>query len=56
MDPVHTTKLSTFIGQKLGEAQAHAGGPEAFSSAWLARVDPIVVDELIRRLDGRLAG
>jgi hypothetical protein len=53
---VHTFKLSTFISQKLGEAQAHAGGPEAFSSTWLARVDPLIVEELVQRLDGRLAG
>ncbi|ORY75687.1 armadillo-type protein [Leucosporidium creatinivorum] len=55
-DPVHTMKLQTLIGQKLAEAQALNGGVEAFQATWLARVDPLVLEELVQRLDGRLAG
>lgn len=49
-------RLQTLIGQKLAEAQALNGGVEAFQATWLARVDPLVLEELVQRLDGRLAG
>ncbi|GAA5972295.1 hypothetical protein JCM11641_002396 [Rhodosporidiobolus odoratus] len=55
-DPIRTHKLNTFIGQKLSEAQALNGGPEAFQQQWLNRVDPLLVDELVKRLEGQLAG
>jgi hypothetical protein len=55
-DPVHAVKLSSFIGEKLAEAQALNGGATAFQAAYLSRVDPLVLEELVQRLDGRLAG
>ncbi|GAA5889895.1 hypothetical protein JCM5296_003642 [Sporobolomyces johnsonii] len=55
-DPIRTQKLARFIGQKLAEAQALNGGPDAFQQRWLAQVDPLLVEELVKRLDGRLAG
>ncbi|KAM0793458.1 hypothetical protein ACM66B_000901 [Microbotryomycetes sp. NB124-2] len=54
-DPVHASKLGTVIAQQLEVAQSVVGA-EAFEREWLARVDPLVVDELMRRLQGRLAG
>ncbi|CEQ38881.1 SPOSA6832_00361, partial [Sporobolomyces salmonicolor] len=55
-DPIRTHKLASFIGQKLAEAQTLNGGPDAFQQRWLAQVDPLLVEELVKRLDGRLAG
>lgn len=56
MDPMVTRKLSTFIGDKLSQAQEVNGGTDAFGQRWLSQVDPIIVDELVKRLDGRLKG
>ncbi|GAA5872418.1 hypothetical protein JCM16303_004510 [Sporobolomyces ruberrimus] len=56
IDPVTAHKLSTFIGQKLSQAQALNGGSEAFHQQWLGQVDPIVVEELVKRLEGKLKG
>ncbi|GAA6061030.1 hypothetical protein JCM10212_004604 [Sporobolomyces blumeae] len=56
IDPITTHKLSTFIGQRLSQAQALNGGPDAFQETWLSKVDPIVVEELVKRLNGTLAG
>ena len=51
-----TSKLSTFIGERLTRAQEPNGGSEEFSRVWLSQVDPIVVEELVKRLEGRLKG
>lgn len=51
-----THKLSTFIGEKLSKAQEINGGTDAFGQQWLSQVDPIVVEELVKRLEGRLKG
>ncbi|GAA5932542.1 hypothetical protein JCM3775_005950 [Rhodotorula graminis] len=55
-DPIRTHPLKATIGAKLSEAQALNGGAEAFSATWLARVDPLLVEELVQRLEGRLSG
>ncbi|GAA5896429.1 karyopherin KAP120 [Sporobolomyces salmoneus] len=55
-DPMVTHKLSTFIGEKLSKAQEINGGTDAFGQQWLSQVDPIVVEELVKRLEGRLKG
>ncbi|KAI5481425.1 hypothetical protein MNV49_004181 [Pseudohyphozyma bogoriensis] len=56
LDPVHSQKMSTVLRQKLAEAEALNGGPAEFSAKWLSRVDPEVVAELLKRLDGSLVG
>ncbi|GAA5940300.1 karyopherin KAP120 [Sporobolomyces koalae] len=53
VDPMITLKLSSFIGQKLSEAQALNGGAEVFQQQWLGQVDPILVEELVKRLEGK---
>lgn len=55
-DPIRTHPLKATIGTKLSEAQALNGGVEAFSATWLSRVDPLLVEELVQRLEGRLSG
>ncbi|GAA5826975.1 hypothetical protein JCM11251_002187 [Rhodosporidiobolus azoricus] len=55
-DPIRTHKLNVFIGQKLSEAQVLNGGPDAFQQQWLVKVDPLLVEELVKRLDGQLKG
>jgi hypothetical protein len=56
LDPIRTAKLSSSIGQKLSEAQALNGGPDAFQQQWLGKVDPLLVEELVKRLEGTLKG
>lgn len=51
-----TSKLSSFIGERLTRAQEVNGGQEEFARCWLSRVDPIVVEELVKRLQGKLKG
>lgn len=51
-----TNKLSQFIGDKLAQAQELNGGVEQFAREWLSRVDPIVTEELVKRLQGTLKG
>ncbi|GAA6025975.1 hypothetical protein JCM11491_006406 [Sporobolomyces phaffii] len=55
-DPVTTHKLSTFISTKLALAQQLYGGQQAFNEQWLNQIDPIIVEELVQRLDGKLKG
>ncbi|GAA6036573.1 hypothetical protein JCM8097_001232 [Rhodosporidiobolus ruineniae] len=55
-DPLRTLRLTSLIGTKLSEAQALNGGPEAFQQQWLSRVDPLLVEELVKRLEGTLKG
>ncbi|GAA5857039.1 hypothetical protein JCM8547_007927 [Rhodosporidiobolus lusitaniae] len=55
-DPIRTHKLNSFIGSKLTEAQALNGGPDAFQQQWLGKVDPLLVEELVKRLEGSLKG
>ncbi|GJN91530.1 hypothetical protein Rhopal_004553-T1 [Rhodotorula paludigena] len=55
-DPIGSHPLKIAIGQKLAEAQALNGGAEAFQAQWLGKVDPLLVEELVKRLDGRLVG
>ncbi|BGP12651.1 hypothetical protein JCM10213v2_000568 [Rhodosporidiobolus nylandii] len=55
-DPIRTHKLNAFIGQKLAEAQALNGGADAFQQQWLSAVDPLLVEELGKRLEGQLKG
>ncbi|TNY19776.1 armadillo-type protein [Rhodotorula diobovata] len=55
-DPIRTHPLKTTIGAKLSEAQALNGGAEAFQANWLGRVDPLLVEELVQRLEGKLSG
>lgn len=55
-DPIGSHPLKIAIGQKLAEAQALNGGAESFQAHWLGKVDPLLVEELVKRLDGRLVG
>ncbi|GAA5866359.1 hypothetical protein JCM3774_006631 [Rhodotorula dairenensis] len=55
-DPVSAQPLKAIIGQKLAEAQQLNGGAEAFQQQWLSRVEPLLVEDLVQRLEGRLAG
>ncbi|GAA5991993.1 hypothetical protein JCM10908_000686 [Rhodotorula pacifica] len=55
-DPVSAQPLKVIIGRKLAEAQQLNGGAEAFQQQWLSRVDPLLVEDLVQRLEGRLAG
>lgn len=57
-DPIRASNLKAVIRQKLGEAQALNGGEAAFRQQWLdpAKVDPLLVEDLVNRLEGRLAG
>lgn len=56
-DPIHNTQLRHFVQAKLGDANArYPGGPQAFEQALASSVDPFMVDELRRRLNGTLAG
>ncbi|TKA55315.1 hypothetical protein B0A53_02239 [Rhodotorula sp. CCFEE 5036] len=55
-DPVSAQPLKATIGQKLAEAQQLNGGAHAFQQQWLSRVDPLLVEDLVQRLEGRLAG
>ncbi|GAA6004411.1 hypothetical protein JCM10207_000715 [Rhodosporidiobolus poonsookiae] len=55
-DPIRTHKLNALIGQKLVEAQALNGGAEAFQQQWLGTIDPLLVEELVKRLEGQLKG
>ncbi|GAA6047821.1 hypothetical protein JCM3770_004659 [Rhodotorula araucariae] len=55
-DPIRTNPLKATIGGKLSEAQQLHGGAEAFQAGWLATVDPLLVEELVQRLEGKLAG
>ena len=38
------------------QAQSLNGGASHFQQSYLASIDPLVVDELLRRLDGTLKG
>lgn len=53
---MHSTKLNILIQEKLAEAQSINGGQAAFQAAYLSRVDPLILEELSRRLEGSLAG
>jgi hypothetical protein len=56
-DPVHNLKLSSVIGGKIVEAQALNGGPDLFAARWLTNVvDPLVLEELQKRVSGTLKG
>ncbi|KAK4057588.1 hypothetical protein OIO90_001233 [Microbotryomycetes sp. JL221] len=55
-DPIHILKLSNVINQELVKAQSQTGGIEIFNQAYLSKIDSMVVDELMRRLNGTLAG
>ncbi|PRQ76874.1 Armadillo-type fold [Rhodotorula toruloides] len=57
-DPIRASNLKMVIRQKLGEAQALNGGDEAFRQQWLdpSKVDSLLVEDLVNRLEGRLAG
>ncbi|KAJ8297055.1 Importin-11 [Rhodotorula toruloides] len=57
-DPIRASNLKMVIRQKLGEAQALSGGEEAFRQQWLdsSKVDPLLIEDLVNRLEGRLAG
>ncbi|BGP21505.1 hypothetical protein JCM10295v2_000380 [Rhodotorula toruloides] len=57
-DPIRASNLKMVIRQRLGEAQALNGGEEAFRQQWLdpSKVDPLLVEDLVNRLEGRLAG
>ncbi|GAA5950880.1 hypothetical protein JCM3765_004618 [Sporobolomyces pararoseus] len=56
IDPVITNKLSNFIGQRLQQTQELNGGVEIFTQQWLNSIDPIVLEELVKRLKGELKG
>lgn len=55
-DPVHSTKMIPFLTAKLEEAQVMHGGPEALHARFLTTVDPIVLEELMKRLGQQLVG
>ncbi|BGP28678.1 hypothetical protein JCM10296v2_000414 [Rhodotorula toruloides] len=57
-DPIRASNLKMVIRQKLGEAQSLNGGEEAFRQQWLdpSKVDPLFVEDLVNRLEGKLAG
>jgi hypothetical protein len=56
LDPIRTSKLSQSISSSLTAAQTVNGGPEAFMQQWLGKVDPLLVEELGKRLGGELKG
>ncbi|KAL8284260.1 hypothetical protein RQP46_005009 [Phenoliferia psychrophenolica] len=55
-DPVHSIKMIPFLREKIGQVQALHGGPDAFQAAHLSRVDPAVLEELYKRLQGQIQG
>jgi len=57
-DPVFRVTTASVLRQKLGEAEAMNGGSQHFQATYLSssQVDPEVLDECIKRLDGRLVG
>ena len=55
-DPVRSIKMIPFLRGKLADVQALQGGPEAFQAAHLDRVDPAVLEELYKRLQGQIQG
>jgi hypothetical protein len=45
-----------FLQQKFAEVATMCGGPDAFQAVHLARVDPAVLEELSKRLLGKIKG
>jgi hypothetical protein len=55
-DPVHSQKLADVISANLAATQGMNGGAEAFHAQWLSSVEPLVLEELMKRLSGQLKG
>ncbi|KAF9971529.1 hypothetical protein BGZ73_005515 [Actinomortierella ambigua] len=45
-DPVHTTNLATFIKAAIQHCGTINGGAEVFQQQWLAKVDPLMLENL----------
>jgi len=55
-DLVRTVRLATVIGAKVGEVQAGHGGFEALRAKYFPSLDSLILEELMQRLGGQLAG
>lgn len=55
-DPVHSVKLVDAIATSLNTAKDLNGGQEAFFSTYLGSMDPLLLEELQKRLRGELKG
>lgn len=55
-DPVHCVKLVEAVATSLNVCQSLNGGQERFFRERLGGVDPLLLEELQRRLQGQLKG
>ncbi|KAM0755992.1 ARM repeat-containing protein [Meredithblackwellia eburnea MCA 4105] len=55
-DPVRSVRMDAVLKEQLSRVQALHGGPDVFQATYLSKVDPALLDELLRRLNGQLAG
>lgn len=55
-DPVHSMRLVDVVRLQLGQLEAASGGAERLHAVYFGAVDPLVLDELMRRLRGELKG
>ncbi|KAK4702500.1 importin-11, partial [Phenoliferia sp. Uapishka_3] len=55
-DPIHSVKMIPFLREKLAQTQVLHGGIDAFQLEHLGRVDPAVLEEFYKRLQGQLKG
>lgn len=51
-DPVRTTLLSSFIAERLREAEVACGGTQVMQTRYLAKADPPVLQHLMREIFG----
>jgi hypothetical protein len=51
-DPVRTTLLSSFIGERLRDAEVACGGTQVMQTRYLAKADPPVLQHLMREIFG----
>ncbi|KAH9966059.1 ARM repeat-containing protein [Russula dissimulans] len=51
-DPVRTISLSSFIAERLREAEVACGGTQVMQSQYLAKADPPVLQHLMREIFG----
>jgi len=54
-DPVRTTQLTSFIQARLAEAQIASGGPQAFQTQYLSKIDPAVLKQIEAALKGQIS-
>lgn len=55
-DPVHSVKLVDAVGSSLNTCQSLNGGHQMFFQRYLGSVDPLLLEELQQRLQGKLKG